>query len=140
MKISNLGPTSSSGKAKKKSSAGSGSSFASHLGESGSASESHGTRESAPVSNMSGILALQEVGDATEDEKRRAMYQRAEDILDKLGEIQRDILSGGISKDRLQNLAHMLRARRETVEDPKLLALMDEIELRAEVEIAKWTR
>ena len=92
------------------------------------------------VASMDSILSLQEVGSSTDEENRRALYQRGEDILDRLGEIQREILSGGISVERLQNLAKLLRARRQTVDDPQLQGIMDEIELRAEVEIAKWGR
>lgn len=141
MKISNAGPTKGVTKSAKKSkSSGAGSDFASHLGKSSSAGSHSEIMETPPVASMDTILSIQEVGDATEEEHRRALYLRGEDILDRLGEIQQEILSGAISVERLQNLAHLLRSRRQTVDDPRLLQIIDEIELRAEVEIAKWGR
>jgi hypothetical protein len=142
MKISNTGPTKPTIKGKKKESATSAQGgFSSHLSRaSNTASDGVEFQEINPVASMDSILALQEVGDATQEEGKRALYQRGEDILDKLAEIQQEILMGAISVDRLQNLASLLRNRRETVDDPELAQIIDEIELRAEVEIAKWGR
>ncbi|WP_417821492.1 flagellar assembly protein FliX [Terasakiella sp.] len=141
MKISNVGSSKPTQKGQKKGSVGKSSEFSSHLGGTSSASSSHvELSEVNPVASMDSILSIQEVGDATEEENRRALYQRGEDILDRLAEIQREILSGAISVERLQNLAQMLRNRRQSVDDPQLQQIIDEIELRAEVEIAKWGR
>jgi hypothetical protein len=68
------------------------------------------------------------------------LYRRGDDILERLDEIRRDILAGAVSRARLENLSQMLRTRRATIADPKLLEIIREIELRAEVEIAKLTR
>ena len=142
MKISNVGSAKPAAKSKKKEGASAtGGGFSSHLSKATGAHDgSVELTETMSVASMDSILSLQEVGNSTEEENRRALYQRGEDILDRLGEIQREILSGAISVDRLQNLAHLLRARRQTGDDPQLQAVMDEIELRAEVEIAKWGR
>ena len=141
MKVSSTGPAKGVSKTAKKTKAGQASGdFASHLGKTSSSDGHTEIMETPPVASMDSILSIQEVGDATEEENRRALYQRGEDILDRLSEIQREILSGSISVDRLQNLAHMLRTRRQTVDDPRLQQIIDEIELRAEVEIAKWGR
>ena len=43
-------------------------------------------------------------------------------------------------KDRLQELAHLVREKRERGADPVVSRLLDEIELRAEVELAKLSR
>ncbi|NVJ90047.1 MAG: flagellar assembly protein FliX [Methylocystaceae bacterium] len=142
MKISNSGPAKGVSKSSKKTktSKSGGSDFASHLGKTHGNDGHSEVMETMSVASMDSILSLQEVGSSTDEENRRALYQRGEDILDRLGEIQREILSGGISVERLQNLAKLLRARRQTVDDPQLQGIMDEIELRAEVEIAKWGR
>ena len=50
------------------------------------------------------------------------------------------ILVGAVAKDKLVEIAQIMRARRQKVDDPKLQEILDEIELRAEVEIAKLTR
>jgi len=142
MKISNTGPAKPAAKAKKNAPSAKSGGFSSHLDKATNAAGPAGVEftEINSVASMENILAIQEVNDATEDEGKRVLYQRGEDILDRLSEIQREILSGGISKERLQNLAQMLRNRRQNVEDEGLLEIIDEIELRAEVEIAKWTR
>ncbi len=76
----------------------------------------------------------------TEDGARREMIRYGEDILDKLEELRRDLLVGAIPKDRLANIAQTMRSRKATVSDPRLLDLINDIELRAEVELAKWSR
>jgi len=53
---------------------------------------------------------------------------------------RRALLAGSVPKDRLIQLAQMVRARRDTVSDPRLATILDEIELRAEVELAKLSR
>lgn len=142
MKISNVGPSKLTGKPKKKEASSQAGGFSTHLEKAAGPSTPASVEftEINTVASMDNILAIQEVGDATEEENRRVLYQRGEDILDRLSEIQREILEGGISKERLQNLAQLLRERRQTIDDSDLLAIIDEIELRAEVEIAKWTR
>jgi hypothetical protein len=60
--------------------------------------------------------------------------------MDKLEEIRHGLLMGTLPLDKLTALSASLRDRRETCHDPRLAALLDEIELRAEVEIAKLTR
>lgn len=101
--------------------------------------------ETAPsLGGLDSLLALQMVDaapDATDrPAKRRAMVQRGEDILDRLEELRVGLLLGSVPKERLAALAQMVRDRREEAEDPQLGALLDEIELRAEVELAKLTR
>jgi hypothetical protein len=96
--------------------------------------------ETTSVSPVGAILAAQEVTDDSEQEARRQMAKRGGDILERLDEIRHDLLIGAIPKDRLTNLAQSLRAKRTSVSDPRLIEIIDEIELRAEVEIAKLTR
>jgi hypothetical protein len=142
MKISNTGPLKPADKAKKKEATGKAGGFSSHLAKTTSAG-SHAPvdfTEINSVASMDNMLSIQEVGDSTDEEAKRVLYRHGEDILDRLSEIQREILSGGISKERLQNLAQMLRNRRKNMDDVELGQIIDEIELRAEVEIAKWTR
>ena len=68
------------------------------------------------------------------------MMEYGNDLLDQLDKIRMAILGGAISKDRLQDIARRLRERKITSDDPKLNDLIDEVELRVEVEIAKLTR
>tara|TARA_B100000959_G_scaffold129145_1_gene135464 strand:+ start:344 stop:499 length:156 start_codon:yes stop_codon:yes gene_type:complete len=47
-------------------------------------------------------------------------------------------LIGAIPKDRLTNLTQTLRAKKSCVDDPALLKIISDIELHAEVELAKY--
>lgn len=106
-----------------------------------SLSEATGPAASASVSPMSGVmgmealLALQDVGGPLE-RKRRAV-RRAGRILDELEQLKIALLEGEVSGQDLQRLQHAVRDARDNTEDPSLEAVLDEVELRAAVEIAK---
>ena len=142
MKISDLGPTkaTSSTSRKKKSSSAGESEFADELRDSGSAAPTSAPVDSQTVGAVESILSVQEVPDATEERSRAQARDYGEAVLDRLEALRRDILLGAISKEKLAELAHTLRAHRSTSDDPRLNAILDEIELRAKVEIAKLTR
>lgn len=92
------------------------------------------------LGSVDALLVVQAAGDATEREARRRLVRRGEEILDRLEDVRRALLLGVVPKDMLLQLAQMVRSRREATPDPRLAALLDEIELRAEVELAKLTR
>lgn len=94
----------------------------------------------APMSAVEALLAAQSVGDATEEEGRRRAVQRCEDILDQLEIIRTGLLDGSIPEDKLVRLTELVRSHRDATADPRLAALLDEIELRAAVELAKLGR
>lgn len=94
----------------------------------------------AAVAGMDALLLVQAVDDSTERQARRQLLRRGEDILDKLEEVRHGLLLGTVPKEKLMDLAQMVRSRRTACQDPRLGALLDEIELRAEVEIAKLSR
>jgi len=111
-----------------------GSSFAKHLDDSSDTGAASGV---SATSAVSGVLGVQEVDDALARASRGKM--RAEDILDKLDSLRVDILTGAISRDKLLELAHVVHARRLEVTDPALGEILDEIDLRAQVELAKYS-
>ena len=92
------------------------------------------------VAGIDALLLVQAVDDSTERQARKRLIRRGEDILDKLEEIRHGLLLGTVPAEKLQDLSQMVRSRREACQDPRLAALLDEIELRAEVEIAKLSR
>lgn len=110
------------------------SSFAGHLEDSSESGSASGVSTTAAVA---GVLGVQEVDDALARAARGKM--RAEDILDQLDSLRTDILTGMISRDKLMQLAHVVHARRLEVSDPHLGEILDEIDLRAQVELAKYT-
>jgi hypothetical protein len=87
------------------------------------------------VMGMDALLALQEVGNPLE-RKRRAV-SRAGRILDVLDDLKLGLIDGTISAGELDRLARAVRDARERTDDPKLEAVLDEIEIRAAVEMAK---
>ncbi len=112
--------------------------FAAALHEEGAATGGNGAvGGSVGLSGVSTILALQGAPDSTERRARQRAIQRGDAMLDDLEEIRIGLLLGSIPRARLEQLAQLVRARREQVDDPKLMAILDEIELRAAVELAK---
>jgi Class II flagellar assembly regulator. len=112
-----------------------GASFSKQLvGETGGAA---GVHASAPLAGIASVLALQEVDDATARASRGKM--RAQDMLDKLEEIQHGLLAGTMPVQKLMDLAKVVQARRVHVDDPRLAEILDQIDLRAQVELAKYT-
>jgi hypothetical protein len=81
------------------------------------------------------LLALQEVDDPLA--RRQQAVKRAYDILDLLDSIRLGLIAGGIPQRQLSALVDLVESRRDSFVDPQLSGLVDEIELRAKVEIAK---
>lgn len=92
------------------------------------------------LAGIESILAMQAVDPDAGSGARRRMMQRAEDLLDHLEDVRQGLLTGRVPKESLSSLAHLVRTRREAGADPHLAAILDEIELRAEVELAKLSR
>src|SRR5262245_40422631 len=116
----------------------SGSGFAAALHEESAAANGHGAvGGSVSLSGVSTILALQGAPDSTERRARQRAVQRGDAMLDELEQIRLGLLLGAVPRGRLEQLAQLVRARREQVDDPRLTAILDEIELRAAVELAK---
>jgi len=92
----------------------------------------------SPVQALHALLSLQEVGDSTEGRSRAR--RRAEDLLDRLEELRLAIALGEVPLDRLEDLARLLAQRQGTADDPKLAQIINEIEIRAAVELAKRGR
>ncbi len=97
-----------------------------------------GTSSASGIMGIEQLVGLQEVDDALS--QRRRANQHGGEILDRLDELRLQILEGRLSKERLMQLARVVSARRATVMDPHLIEILDEIDLRAQVEIAKFTR
>ena len=93
------------------------------------------TSRTAGVMGVDALLALQDVGGPLE-RKRRAV-RRASRILDVLDEVKLALLDGGLSVSQLDRLRRAIRDERGLTDDPKLEELLDQIELRAAVEMAK---
>lgn len=105
--------------------------FASHLAPEPPAAA---VATTAPVA-ANPLLSIQEIADATTGRSRARA--RGEAMLDRLEDIRLGLLAGGVPRERLVELSRLARARRAEAVDPRLVEVLDEIELRAEVELAK---
>ena len=138
MKVSSTGGVGATGPSRAKSAGGaSGFSLPSVNAASGAAS-------TASVGGLSGVgsvdalLALQaaaSVGDPLERKKRAV--RRADHILDILGEVRIALIDGDISHSTLDRQSRVIREQREATDDPRLEGVLNEIETRAAVELAK---
>jgi hypothetical protein len=90
------------------------------------------------VMSVSALLTLQGVEDPMQ-RKRRAV-SRAGRILDVLDELKIALLDGEASSATLERLLKAVREERAGTDDPRLEGLLNEIETRAAVEIAKLGR
>lgn len=68
---------------------------------------------------------------------RSQEIDRAEELLDRLDQIRVGILTGSMSRGGLVSIVDRLQERRREGIEPRLAGLIDEIELRAKVELAK---
>ena len=86
------------------------------------------------VQGIEALLALQAVEEDAGG--RRAMLRHGHDMLDELEGLRLDLLAGKMDAGRIERLLARLGERRVTG-DAALAALIEEIELRARVELAK---
>jgi len=87
------------------------------------------------VVGVEALLALQDVESAIE--RRRRSVGRAGRLLDELDEIKIALLGGDLSQAQLDRLGRAVREQRAATDDPRLEGVLDEIETRAAVELAK---
>jgi len=87
------------------------------------------------LGSLGALLALQAVSSPLE--RRRRAVRRAGRILDVLDDLKLALLSGDLSPVALDRLVVAVREQRENADDPRLEAVLNEIETRAAVEIAK---
>ena len=140
MKISKVGSSKQVASTKKKRSAANAGDFAEQVRGSGAVSGAQALDGAGAVGTVDAVLAVQEVPDATDGRSKGVLFQYGGDLLDRLDELRLAILAGVVSKERLTELAQKLRQKRQETNDPRLNEIIEEIELRAEVEVAKLTR
>ena len=136
MKVSGTGGPNAAGAARgaRPGAAGGGFRLPSVGGAAGPAQAS-GVASVAGVMGVEALLALQDVGGPLE--RRRRAVRRADRILDVLDEVKVALLGGDLSGADLDKLQRAIREERTNTDDPRLEAVLDEIEVRAAVEIAK---
>jgi len=91
-----------------------------------------------PLSGMAALLGIQEVEDAVSRALRGK--KRAQKMLDVLNRLRDGLLAGAVNPDCLHMLAADFKSERPQVEDPALAQLLDAVDLRVQVELAKYSR
>ncbi len=89
------------------------------------------------INQTESLLAVQAAEDPTERSARQRMTKRADKILDMLEEMRMNILFGNVTVGQVMAIADVVASYREKISDPRLVVLLDEIDLRAQIEIAK---
>jgi hypothetical protein len=87
------------------------------------------------VGSVDALLALQ-AADPVDDARQQAT-DRAFSVLDILDDLKIALLEGRIERETLARLMDTLKSERQQTQDPHLESMLDEIELRAAVELAK---
>jgi hypothetical protein len=104
------------------------------IGEGTSTPEARPAATIAATTSIDALLALQAVEDPLA--KRRKLVRRGNQLIDTLEGLRTDLLAGQLSEGRLNQLMAVMSQARDRA-DPGLDALIDDIELRARVELAK---
>jgi Class II flagellar assembly regulator len=107
--------------------------FAEALSQDSSATAANAPKAAATVDNL---FILQEVADDLAG-RRRAAVKRGDSMLDRLDDIRIALLTGALPRGQLESLRSMAKERGDMLNDPQLQSVLDEIELRVAVELAK---
>lgn len=89
------------------------------------------------IAKLDALLTVQGVDDPAGRAARQRARHRADTILDELDKVRMAMLSGNLTVGHMVDIADVVAAHREKITDPVLTALMDEVDLRAQVELAK---
>jgi len=134
MRINRQGALNRSASAKRPAGrAGGGQSFSIEQASAGGAASA--VQAPRPLGSVDALLALQELPDAATSTRRALRH--AGNILDALEDVQMGLVVGTLPKTQLKRLLGLIRREQDQVPDPKLTEILKEVELRAQVELAK---
>ena len=88
-----------------------------------------------PITNVEALLSAQSVD--VYGEEKSAGLKRGQEMLDALEEVRKGILLGAIPVQKLRNIINAIDQNRHNYVDPKLQQIIEDIELRGRVELAK---
>ena len=89
----------------------------------------------AGIGSAGALLGIQEVSE--EEVRRKRALKRGRLTLDALSNLRDALLTGSLPMSTLRQLEQLVAEERAQVPDPLLHGILDEIELRAAVELAK---
>ena len=136
MKVTGFGSITTNNVSKRRSTSATGS-FADLLSssEAGEASGAHAASDVAAMSGINNLVALQEISD--EEVRRKKLVQRGNNLLDSLEELRRRLLIGTLPPHVVIELSKQISEQKQMVMDPRIMEVIEDIELRAAVELAK---
>lgn len=88
-----------------------------------------------PIAAVETILTLQGFDDTTDGRSKGLAHGQS--LLDMLDQVRDGLLAGSIPRATLNRLASAVSRRQENFVDPRLQNVLEEIDLRARVELAK---
>lgn len=94
---------------------------------------------SAPLASLGSVLSVQEV-EAHQGEPGQRAVTRGHALLDELHGLQLELIEGWVSEEELHRLAELVAGARTEAEDRRLAGVLEDIETRAAVELAKLRR
>lgn len=137
MKVEGPGKAQGPSKTQKKSGvSGSDSSFGDLMGA-GDAPQAAATQATTTIAALDTLLAVQGAEDPAARAAKKRMRERSDTILKGLDKIRMAMLSGALTVGDMIDMADVVASHREKIADPALTSIMDEIDLRAQVELAK---
>lgn len=139
MKVTGPGSTQSSSSVRRarRPGEGEGSKFADQIrGEEPAAPAS--VSAATPLTPLDALLAVQEAGSSTQGRSKGLI--RGGRMLDLLDDVRHGLLRGTVPVSKLESLLGLVRNQRDRIDDPRLAEILDEIEVRAAVELAKLDR
>lgn len=136
MKVNSSRPLQGASSAKRKDATSNAQGFAPEgASSSSSAVSSSALSSTSAIGSVDALLALQGAGDALSG--KRQATERAFSLLDILDDLKLALLDGVLPRETLVKLMETLESRRDATHDPQLEAALDEVEIRAAVELAK---
>jgi hypothetical protein len=104
--------------------------------ESATMQEARGTLAPRAAANIDALLALQGIEEDPAERRKRSL-QRGKGALDVLDDLKLRLLTGAIDQPTVSRLRDAAASLKSSSGDPQLDAVLSEIELRVEVELAK---
>lgn len=135
MKIDGPSKTQGTGSSKKTGKTSEGGSFEDFIAA--APKQAGGAAPTNSIARVDALLSVQGAEDPTARAARRRMTGRADDILGELDQLRLSLLTGTMTLGQVIDIADVVASHRERVMDPKLTAILDEIDLRAQIELAK---
>lgn len=102
------------------------------------AADLHKAQNSHAITGMTALPVLEDsLSDKSPEQQAK---DQADSLLLQLETLRLGLLSGSLPVKVLHNLSAGLKKQRLHVSDPRLMEILDEIDLRAQVELAKYDR